>query len=64
MNFAKWLEYSDQGGEVSYNHMNNVAGNDGFNKIRSKYMAGNVSDTGKRPNLIKLFGKNTSKKYK
>ena len=30
--FKKWLEYSDLGGEVSYNSMNNVVANDGFNK--------------------------------
>ena len=41
INFKKWLEFSDQGGEVSYNHMNNVAADDGFDELRSKWMAPN-----------------------
>jgi len=56
MNFAKWLEFSDLGGEVSYNHMNNVVAGD-FNKIRSKYMTGTVSNDENKINLNKLFGK-------
>ena len=56
MNFSKWLEFSDMGGEVSYNHMNNVVAGD-FSKINSKYMAGNVKDDTKRIDLIKIFGK-------
>jgi hypothetical protein len=59
MNFAQWLEFSDGGGEVSYNHMNNVVSGD-FNKIRSKYMAGNVKDE-KKIDLIKIYGKKTKK---
>jgi hypothetical protein len=39
ISFKKWLEFSDQGGEVSYNHMNNVAADDGFGQLRSKWMA-------------------------
>ena len=56
MNFAKWLEFSDAGGEVSYNHMNNVVAGD-FNKIRSKYMAWDSSDNDKKIDIYKLFGK-------
>ena len=61
MNFAQWLEYSDSGGEVSYNHMNNVVAGD-FDKINSKYMARNEKPNEKRIDLIKLFGKNRQKR--
>lgn len=61
MNFAKWLEYSDLGGEVSYNHMNNVVAQDSFNKIKSKYMTGHKKEKS-IINYDKLFGKKTQKK--
>lgn len=60
MNFKKWLEFSDAGGEVSYNHMNNVASGDGFNKINSKWMSGHKPE--KTKNFIKIFGKKYCKK--
>jgi len=56
MNFAKWLEFSDMGGEVSYNHMNNVVAGD-FN-ISSKWMSPNKKqDKNIKININKLFGK-------
>jgi hypothetical protein len=56
MNFAKWLEFSDMGGEVSYNHMNNVVAGD-FN-IPSKWMAQDKKqDKNIKININKLFGK-------
>lgn len=64
MNFKKWLEYSDLGGEVSYNHMNNVVADDGFNQLASKYMAGRV----KKPKLSDVdslfFGRQSKKNKK
>ncbi len=62
INFRKWLEFADQGGEVSYNHMNNVAAGDGFSKIKSKWMSGGISERSK--NFIKIFGKNRNKNNK
>lgn len=56
MNFKKYLEYSDLGGEVSYNHMNNVVSDDDFNKLSSKYMTGRKKSY-KLINFKKLFGK-------
>lgn len=50
MNFKQWLEYSDLGGEVSYNHMNNVVADDGFNQLASKYMAGRI----RKPKLFNV----------
>lgn len=54
MNFKDWLEYSDLGGEVSYNHMNNVVSGDEFNQLSSKYMAGKVKKS-KLSNVDSLF---------
>jgi len=51
-------EFSDQGGEVSYNHMNNVVAGDGFEKINSKWMATNKPKIKeKKSNADKVFGK-------
>ena len=63
ISFAKWLEFSDMGGEVSYNHQNNIVANDGFNKIRSKWMA-NDSNKSIEPkkDIDKIFGKKNNKK--
>lgn len=56
MNFAKWLEFSDMGGEVSYNHMNNAVAGD-FS-IPSKWMAQDKKqDKNIKININKLFGK-------
>lgn len=57
MNFKKYLEYSDMGGEVSYNHMNNTVSGDDFNQLPSKYMAGTVKKDYYKPNINRLFGK-------
>jgi hypothetical protein len=62
MNFKQWLEYSDLGGEVSYNHMNNVVADDGFNQLASKYMAGRIRKP-KLSNVDSLFiGRKSRKK--
>ena len=50
------FEFSDQGGEVSYNHMNNVVADDEFKKINSKWMAQSKKKQ-KSMNIDKLFGK-------
>lgn len=58
ISFIKWLEFSDMGGEVSYNHQNNVVANDGFKKINSKWMASDSSNKkSKRIDVNKIFGK-------
>lgn len=56
MNFKKFIEYSDRGGEVSYNHMNNTVSGDGFSYLKSNYMSGTKKSI-KNKNLDKLFGK-------
>jgi hypothetical protein len=63
ISFKKWLEFSDQGGEVSYNHMNNVVSGDGFNQLRSKWMAPDKkSNSSGGLNINKIFGKKRYKK--
>lgn len=65
VSFKKWLEFSDAGGEVSYNHQNNVVANDGFNKINSKWMAnGNNVKQEPRKDIDKIFGKKKNKNHK
>jgi len=66
ISFKKWLEFSDQGGEVSYTHMNNVAADDGFDQLRSKWMAPNRTKKKDEnlPNIDKIFGKNKKKMSK
>jgi hypothetical protein len=61
MNFKKWLEFSDQGGEVSYNHMNNVVAGDDFDQLDSKYMAPSRPKRKKLINVDKIFGKKKPK---
>ena len=61
LNFKKWLEFSDMGGEVSYNHMNNVVAGDGFNKLNSKWMAPENPDRVKKSPINKIFGKKRKK---
>jgi hypothetical protein len=60
--FKKWLEFSDAGGEVSYNHMNNVVAGDGFNKLKSKWMASDKKVIEDKPEIDKIFGKKKSNK--
>lgn len=63
ISFRKWLEFSDNGGEVSYNHQNNTVANDGFDKINSKWMArGNISKIDPKKDIDKIFGKKNNKK--
>jgi hypothetical protein len=65
ISFKKWLEFSDLGGEVSYNHMNNVVAGDGFNKLKSKWMASDPQiDDANKPDVDKIFGKKRKLKHK
>lgn len=58
ISFKKWLEFSDLGGEVGYNAMNNVVAGDGFNKLKSKWTASDPQkDDPNKPNVDKIFGK-------
>lgn len=63
MNFKKWLEFSDLGGEVSYNHMNNVVAGDGFNQLNSKWMSPE-NKKNKSSSINKIFGKKNNKMHK
>jgi hypothetical protein len=62
ISFIKWLEFSDMGGEVSYNHQNNVVANDNFGKIRSKWMTSDYKKTEPKKDIDKIFGKKNNKK--
>lgn len=62
ISFKKWLEFSDQGGEVSYNHMNNMVAGDDFDQLDSKYMAKNRPNNSKPRNIERIFGKKKKNK--
>jgi hypothetical protein len=54
LSFLQWLENA---GEVNLTNLSNVAADDAFKQLRSKYMAGNVPQRGKTFDPDKKFGK-------
>lgn len=60
LTFFQWLEYNDLGGEVAAAQMNNVAADDAFKRIRSKWMAGNIPQRGHDFDPETAFGKKRS----
>lgn len=54
--FRQWLEYQTAG-MVDAAQMNNVAADDQFKKIRSKWMSGNIPQRGSEFDAEGLFGK-------
>jgi hypothetical protein len=61
MNFKKWLEFSDMGGVVSHDHMNNQVSGDKFNKISSKWMARSAPEETSTDIPDKIFRKKKKK---
>ena len=57
LTFFQWLEY---GGEVNSAQVNNVAADDAFKRIRSKWMAGNLPQRGHDFDPEAAFGKKRS----
>ena len=55
LDFRQWFEQN--AGEVQTTHTANTAVDDGFMKIRSKYIADNVPQRKKECEAEKLFGK-------
>lgn len=56
LSFRQWLEFQTAG-MVDAAQMNNVAADDQFKKIRSKWMSGNIPQRGSEFDVEGLFGK-------
>lgn len=54
--FLQWMEFQTAG-EVDSAQMNNVSADDGFKKIRSKWMSGNIPQRGREFDPEGVFGK-------
>ena len=62
LTFIKWMETN--AGAVDAASLTNVAADDGFKKIRSKYQAGNVPQRDHECDPEKVFGKKKRQKAK
>ena len=62
LTFIQWSE--ENAGAVQQASLTNVAADDGFKKIRSKWQAGNIPQREKEFDPDKVFGKKKKQKAK
>ena len=62
LTFSQWVEQN--AGAVDQANLTNVAADDGFKRLRSKWQAGNLPQREKECDADKLFGKKKKQKSK